>query len=261
MDTNNWKGKQVQRHGYDREQEIREDCFNLPPAKKQDTDKYDVNLPNDKTYISIKTTINNTVPGADILRVYDYLYDLVKGFMIFMIIVKQIQVGDYKQISDVIEIQFTKEFHSYLFGNITRDKLKEYVDYIQSIPSGREARDKTANERQKRKLALRTKYNLGLTINPKVDSKKQRRTQCSFSLLKVKPYITYQSSIHSDSKKPNICRGVELKLKIYSPPRNKKDPTKMFKIKTAKYYEWCKENKIPDDVIIKTIQSYCLEDL
>tara|TARA_B100001142_G_C14267543_1_gene629556 strand:- start:608 stop:1393 length:786 start_codon:yes stop_codon:yes gene_type:complete len=260
MNTNNWKGKQVQRHGYDREQEIREDVFKKPPAKKQDTDKYDVNLPNDKTYISIKTTINNTVGCADILRIFDYKNDLVKGFTIVMIIVKQIQEGDYKQISDVIEILFTKEFHSYLFGNITRDKLKEYVDYIHSIPSGREAQEKTANERKKRKLALQNKYKLGLTINPKVDSKTQRRTQGSFSLLKAKPYITYQSSIHSDSKKPNICRDVELSLRIYSPPRNKKDPTKMLNKKIASFVKWCKENKINYDDMVKKIQSQWLED-
>ena len=86
------------------------------------------------------------------------------------------------------------------------NQLAEYVDYIKNIPAGKAAQQETKTTRTILKNCTEDKKAL-FTINPKVDSKKQRRVQCS---LKIKDLIK---------------AGIEYKVTtiretVFSPPRN-----------------------------------------
>ena len=59
--------------------------------------------------------------------------------------------------------------------------VEEYDTFIKSIPAGREAQQSTKEERIIRKNNITCKDAL-MVIHPKVDSKKQRRVQCSFKI-------------------------------------------------------------------------------
>ena len=59
--------------------------------------------------------------------------------------------------------------------------VEEYDTFIKSIPAGREAQQNTKIKRQVLKNAISDKKAL-MVIHPKVDSKKQRRVQCSFKI-------------------------------------------------------------------------------
>ncbi len=59
--------------------------------------------------------------------------------------------------------------------------VEEYDTFIKSIPAGREAQQLTKEERTLRKNNIACKDAL-MVIHPKVDSKKQRRVQCSFKI-------------------------------------------------------------------------------
>ena len=83
-----------------------------------------------------------------------------------------------------------------------------YVDYIKNIPAGREAQQETKTERTVLKNCVEDKKAL-FKIHTKVDSKKQRRVQCSVKikeLIKADiPYTTrvIRETIHSPSRQFN----------------------------------------------------------
>ena len=61
------------------------------------------------------------------------------------------------------------------------NQLAEYCTYIKNIPAGKEAQQETKTERTVLKNCVEDKNAL-FKIHPKVDSKKQRRVQCSLNI-------------------------------------------------------------------------------
>ena len=82
------------------------------------------------------------------------------------------------------------------------DQLKEYDDYIKSIPYGQEAETKTKREFHKNRISDKDAL---FTINPKANSQ-QRRVQCT---LKIKQMI--KAGI------PHTARTI--RETVYSPTR------------------------------------------
>ena len=120
---------------------------------------------------SIKTTNGNKIDCGDILRRRQETdYNLV--------------VGVYAQCEDnkVFHTEYTffirPEHESILWGRMNYNQLAEYVDYIKNIPAGKQAQQETKTERTVLKNCISDKNAL-VKIHPKVDSKKQRRVQCS----------------------------------------------------------------------------------
>ena len=123
---------------------------------------------------SIKTTNGNKIDCGDILRRRQETdYNLV--------------VGVYAQCDDnkVFHTEYTffirPEHESILWGRMNYNQLAEYVDYIKNIPAGKQAQQETKTERTVLKNCVEDKKAL-FKIHPKVDSKKQRRVQCSLNI-------------------------------------------------------------------------------
>ena len=123
---------------------------------------------------SIKTTNGNKIDCGDILRRRQETdYNLV--------------VGVYAQCEDnkVFHTEYTfyirPEHESILWGKMNYNQLAEYVDYIKNIPAGKQAQQETKTERTVLKNCVEDKKAL-FKIHPKVDSKKQRRVQCSLNI-------------------------------------------------------------------------------
>ena len=148
---------------------------------------------------SIKTTNGNKIDCGDVLRRRQETdYNLVVGCYS--------QVGDNKVFHTEYTFYISPSDTQKLWGNMTYERIKEYDDYIKSIPAGRDAQQASKTKREILKTATEDKKAL-FTINPKVDSKKQRRVQCS---LKIKQLIK---------------AGIEHKVTtiretVFSPPRN-----------------------------------------
>ena len=64
---------------------------------------------------------------------------------------------------------------------MTKKSVEEFDKYIKSIPHGKEGQQSTKEERTLRKDKITCKDAL-MAIHPKVDSKNQRRVQCSFKI-------------------------------------------------------------------------------
>ena len=150
---------------------------------------------------SIKTSKGNTVDCGDILRRRQETdYNLVVGCYS--------QVGDNKVFYSEYTFYIRPEHEQKIWGRMNYNQLAEYVDYIKNIPAGREAQQETKTERTVLKNCIEDKNAL-MKIHPKVDSKKQRRVQCSLKMSDlIKARIPYKQTViretvHSPSRKFN----------------------------------------------------------
>ena len=144
---------------------------------------------------SIKTSKGNTVDCGDILRRRQETdYNLVVGCYS--------QVGDNKVFYSEYTFYIRPEHEQKLWGSMSYDQLKEYDDYIKSIPYGQEAETKTKREFHKNRISDKDAL---FTINPKANSQ-QRRVQCT---LKIKQMI--KAGI------PHTARAI--REEVYSPKR------------------------------------------
>jgi len=126
---------------------------------------------------SIKSTGRNSVDCADILkRMEQKEYRLIVGCYN--------QKGSNKVFYAEYEFFITPDDYTKLWGTMTYEGVEPFVNYVKNIPHGREAQRSTSKNRKILKEQVQCKNSL-MKINPKVDSKKQRRVQCSFNIDKM----------------------------------------------------------------------------
>lgn len=150
-----------------------------------------------KSNYSIKTTGKMTVECADILkRMGQKEYNLIVGCYN--------QKGGNKIFHTQYEFFITSDDTPKLWGNMTYEQIERFVNFVRAIPSGKEGQKNTLKERNILKEQIQCKNSL-MKINPKVDSKNQRRVQCSFKLDKMLlsgiTYIKKDINIIIQSKK------------------------------------------------------------
>ena len=153
------------------------------------------------TDYSIKTTGSNSVNCGDILRRrLETDYNLVVGVYE--------QCGENKVFHTEYTFYIRPEHEQKLWGRMNYNQLAEYVNYIKNIPAGKEAQQETKTERTVLKNCIEDKNAL-FKIHPKVDSKKQRRVQCSVKMRDlIKARIPYtqkviRETVHSPSRQFN----------------------------------------------------------
>ena len=135
----------------------------------------------------------------------------------------------------LLKIDYNKECHKLLFGNLPYDELVGYVKGVKSIPAkttGNEAKAIFDYLNEKKKIC--NKYKFSIIINPKVCSS-YSRVQCSINFKKkLKKFITYKSS----DDKPNMLRDKEITSSIKSSRRSRGGITK------KRLRELCRKNGI-----------------
>lgn len=150
-----------------------------------------------KSNYSIKTTGKMTIECADILkRMEEKEYKLIVGCYN--------QEGKNKIFHSQYEFFITADDSPKLWGNMTYEQIVLFVNFVKTIPPGKEGQKNTLKERNILKEKIQCKNSL-MKINPKVDSKNQRRVQCSFKLdqmlLSGIPYIKKDINIIIQSSK------------------------------------------------------------
>ena len=137
---------------------------------------------------SIKTAKGDKVDCGDVIRRRkEKEYNIIIGVWS--------QNEDYKIFHTEYTFFIRPEHETLLWGNMSLESLTEYDQYIKSIPAGKEGQQKTKTKRQQLKEQLEDKAAL-MRIHPKVDSKKQRRVQCSFKIKElVKANIPHKVSL------------------------------------------------------------------
>ena len=213
---------QSQSHGLIWDSEIREKVFKLPKCIN-DTKKYDIDC-SDNIYcpdenVSIKTTCSANIDCGDIQRFYNNDFTENKYTNIIIIIYKQ--DANIKKIIEIIEFKYNEEIRNFLFGTITKEEIEEYNKYIKSIPRGRVSPEIKTNY-IKMKQELQSRHNMFINISPKVDSKSQRRVQCSIPKI-YELFARFPSHVISRTDKATV-KNVEISSMISSTKRirNKK---------------------------------------
>ena len=211
---------QSQSHGLFWDSEIRTAVFGLNKCIN-DTRKYDIEAEENKfdpqENVSIKTSSNNNIDCGDILRFFNG--DFSKKYTI--ILIRYQQKSDTKCVKEVLEIAYTLELRDYLFGSASVEVLKEYVDFVKSIPKG-SVSEEIKKEYKLKKTALQKEHNMRINISPKVDSGSQRRVQCSIpkvdQLLAQFPEIVLYRSVDPVVRNVSIIKEIQSAARV----RNKK---------------------------------------
>ncbi len=210
---------QSQSSGFIFENEAREKLFGLPSELNNTRPGFDI-AAKDNIYNTGNVSIKSVKSGGNLCfssiqrfrrEIYNDDSD-TKG-----LVIKYKQNGDYKEVINIFELDLTAA-RDYLFSTLPADQIDEYCDLVKKIPAGKPSADcKLSYKTQKN--ALKKMYPCAININPKVDSKTQRRVQCSVTRFeeKLRDYIIYESM--RDTGKPNLYKGKEISLKIYSPQR------------------------------------------
>ncbi|AIX42298.1 hypothetical protein Syn7803C16_79 [Synechococcus phage ACG-2014f] len=124
--------------------------------------------------ISIKTTGSNTVCMGDAVRMASHTsYNLVVGVYD--------QRGNTKVFTTEYTFYITDADTKKIWGTMEVGEVTAFVDFVKSIPHGKEGQTSTKEYRNEFLSQIQDKSAL-MVINPKVDSKKQRRVQCSMRL-------------------------------------------------------------------------------
>ena len=137
---------------------------------------------------------------CDILRFYNYNFNEAHTTTV----VQYNQVDNTNEIKCIFEIEYNKECHELLFGNLPESEIQTYVEGVKKIPKnvkGEEAKQIYNYLEEKKKMS--TMYTNKIQISPKVvDS--QSRVQCRINNFEdtLKDFITYKSS----PNKPNCQR-------------------------------------------------------
>jgi hypothetical protein len=176
--------KEVQSHGFTWEKEILASRYGATAeslGKISYTSKYDLpatHNPADPTLnVSVKASGSKAkVDMGDALRIYDAVSS---GERVHMWVVNYKQEGDTKKAQALTCVDLTGAKKE-LFGELSREDVAAVDSRVKAIPKG-VAPDTATKEAYKSMSKASNARSGAVILNPKVDSKAQRRLQCSFN--------------------------------------------------------------------------------
>lgn len=160
---------------------------------------------------SVKVSGGKSLGCGDILRFLRHCRD--DSFTIIAGRWKQV-TKEKKVYQEIYEFDISPEHYKKLFENMSEEVVKEFVDYVKAIPPGREAQ--LANRKlwkEKRKVIYETCGRGLMAIDAKIDSKNQRRVQCS---AKIQGLIDAEIPYRKYTEE---YRGIQLPYEQESKPR------------------------------------------
>ena len=202
--------KEVQNHGVVFEQWIRDTFFDgyTPDSYTQ---KWDIPGAANKKFGGIPVNpkaikYKGATDLGDALRQFDIdePFWLIIGFWQ--------QEGENKRFVNVVAERIEPQDWRKLWGDLERADLERLDAVIKETPDYREARQLA--QAMKREPKFKSSI---ITLNPKIDSKSQRRLQCSLSWSKVFKYLAPDAD-PSVQDKP-ILWGVPVDIQVASAPR------------------------------------------
>jgi len=205
------RAQEVQQHGLVFEKWVRDTFFDgyVPPGYTQ---KWDIPAAINRAHGGIPvnpkaTKYRTPVDLGDALR----QFDIAEPFI--LVIGYWQQEGNEKRFVNIIAPVVTPDLMRQLWGPVTRADLERLDALI---------KDRSLDYREARKRAQAMKrqppFNQTIiTLNPKIDSKGQRRLQCSLSFSKVFQYLAPDAD--SGVQQAPVLWGVPFTKTITSGPR------------------------------------------
>jgi hypothetical protein len=197
-----------QSHGFTIENEIKTKVFHLTETVNY-TSVHDIpkefNKLNNKENVSIKTTGSGTACMGCASRLFEYSSEDVHT----AIIVQYKQDVGSKKIVGVFELDLNNRVA--LWGSVTLKEIQELGTLVRSMPSGKQRNAAITAAINNKKNQLNSKSGL-VRFNPKIDSKNQRRLQCSI------PRFAKSTIVTSSTKEASV-RGIAITSELQSDRR------------------------------------------
>ncbi len=201
--------QEVQKHGVVFEKWIRDTFFDGYKPEFY-TQKWDIPAEaNKRDHIPVNpkaTKYRSAVDLGDALR----QYDIHEPF--WLVIGYWQQNGTKKRFVNVVAARVEPDEYRKLWGKVTRADLEKLDAIIKDTPNHVTARQLA------QKLKREAPFNTSLiSLNPKIDSKHQRRLQCSLTFARVFKYLAPKAD-PSVQLKPQLW-GIPVELEVESGPR------------------------------------------
>lgn len=126
------------------------------------------------------------------------------------------QLNDIKRYNMIYEIDITPNLWNFLWGNIIQEDIMQFIRYVKEIPAGKQGQLDHRNLWKELRTSIYSKGKGLVNIDAKIDSKTQRRVQCSirFNELISNSDVKYRE--YTDK-----YRGIELPYDQKSNQRSK----------------------------------------
>lgn len=206
--------KSNQLHGKKVEDIIKSTFPGSSDYQRTSTSKFDIEGRFDKLLnldTSIKTSKKDSIELADARR----FWQLNQKFRLIVATYKQ--VGNKKNFNKIYEIVFTPEMLQELRGSISFDTVNDFHNKLLTFPEGQHTQAREFAKNHKNELYANNTSSI--CLNPKIDSKTQRRLQCSLSLKHILDNYPQSYTVYEDT-----FRDIVLPIVIVSETRkfNKK---------------------------------------
>lgn len=145
--------------------------------KRGPTDLFDIESKFDKILgfpTSIKTSKNKTIGLSDARRIFT----INEPFRLLLL--RYIQKGNYKNPYELHEFIISLDKLNELRGNLPLTQVDFFHNQLKSFVLGEHVAARKFSKDYKKYLL--DNYSSAISLNPKIDSKNQRRLQCSISL-------------------------------------------------------------------------------
>lgn len=159
-------------HGFAWEDHIKKEVYKIQEkamyTRKHDIDAHENTI--DNCAVSIKTSGGMAVDMGDAQRIFE----ATGGEPFHMVVIQYDQTEGQKILQAVLEVDLTGA-RALLFGDLTWEEISEFHAHLKRIPAGR-----VENKDYLIRSSELNKRSKDIQLRPKVDSKTQRRLQCSF---------------------------------------------------------------------------------
>ncbi len=185
--------------------------------KRSPNDLFDISAEEDLDRgipTSIKSTGSDSIPLSDARRFWG-TFDLAPYRML---VGRYLQEKDIKKFNIIHGFVIRSKYRHELLGDVDLAEIVDFHEGLRKFEKGRHAEAREWHTRRNNEL----KERLGLVrLNPKVDSKTQRRLQCSVSLSALIDIVDRDDyTVHTKS-----FGTIVLPLKIISSPRKRRTAT------------------------------------
>lgn len=203
-----------QQHGKSFEDIVKINYSGSSDHGRLNTNPFDIESKFDKKLglsTSVKTTKSNDIGLSDARRFFsnEEPHRIIVG--------KYTQNKNKKEINEVYEIIINEDALRKLKGDLDFNVVNEFHEKIKTFAKGnhKEARIYAKNQKQ----LIQSTSDTSIKLNPKIDSKTQRRLQCSVSLNKLMEVVGDDNvTIHTEN-----FGNIGLPINIISPKRNLND--------------------------------------
>lgn len=210
--------KTEQGHGHAFESMVKAGFPGSSNSKRLPNEQFDIEKKFDK-YENLPTSVKSTKGKTVCLADARGIFDIKEDFR--LVIVEYEQKGSFKEPSCLKEYKITQDAWQNIKGNIPNEEVNKFHEDLKHFPQGQhiEARRFARDKNQ----AIKEQYNSSIALNPKIDSKNQRRLQASIRIEKLEKHVspTVIEAQNGIVMYRGTCIG-----KIESAPRNLKENKK-----------------------------------